>query len=180
MVKIYTKTGDAGTTSLYSGERVSKADPLVDTYGTVDELNSVLGVAASLHEGQDRLAELLAALQRELYALAADLAKGTPGTERISDDSITNLEGIIDELESQLAPLTEFIMPGGHPVAAHLHQARTVCRRAERLGIAARDAKGIEPVLLKYMNRLADLLFVMARYANHVHGVEDVPMKSRR
>lgn len=174
MVKIYTKTGDAGTTALFSGERVSKADALVDTYGTVDELNTVIGVARSIHSAQDRLDEILAMLQHELFDLGADFASGKPEAARISSTNVVRQEEIIDELEAQLPGLTGFILPGGHPVAAQLHVARTICRRAERLGVAARDEKSIAPVLLKYLNRLADLLFVLARYANLVHGRNDV------
>jgi len=174
MVKIYTKTGDKGGTSLFSGERVSKADPLVDTYGTVDELNSVLGVVRSLHVWKDRLDEILSLLQHELLNLGADFASGKPQAERIKAENIERLESIIDELQNQLPELTGFILPGGHPVAAHLHVARTTCRRAERLGVFAKDEKEIDPVLLQYLNRLADLLFVLARYANQVYEYEDV------
>jgi cob(I)alamin adenosyltransferase len=178
MTKIYTKTGDKGETGLFSGERVSKADPLVNAYGTVDELNSVLGVALSLHPNQDRLAELITALQRQLLDLGADMGSGEMKAQRTSDARVSELEGIIDELTAQLTPLTQFILPGGHPVAAQLHHARTVCRRAERAAIAATDQRPLDQVLVRYLNRLADLLFTLARYANHIYDQPDVPWKT--
>ena len=175
MMKIYTKTGDKGSTSLASGERVSKADALVNTYGTVDELNTVIGVARSHHERTDRLNEVLDLLQHELFNLGADFAAAEIVPQRIGDENIKRLESIIDELEEQLPPLKNFILPGGHPVAAYLHIARATCRRAERLGVAAKDERPVSPVLLMYLNRLADLLFVLARYANLIYGHGDVP-----
>ena len=178
MTRIYTKTGDKGQTGLFSGERVSKADPLVHAYGTVDELNSVLGVALSLHPNQDRLAEIITALQRQLLDLGADMGSGAIQAKRTSDARVSELEGIIDELTAQLEPLTQFILPGGHPVAAQLHHARTVCRRAERATIAATAQRPLDPVLVRYLNRLADLLFTLARYANHVYSQPDVLWKT--
>lgn len=178
MTKIYTKTGDKGETGLFSGERVSKADPLVNAYGTVDELNSVLGVALSLHPNQDRLAEIITTLQRQLLDLGADMGSGKMQAQRTSDARVTELEGIIDELTAELAPLTQFILPGGHPVAAQLHQARTVCRRAERAAITATAHRPLDQVVLRYLNRLADLLFTMARFANHIYSQPDVPWKT--
>jgi cob(I)alamin adenosyltransferase len=173
MTKIYTKGGDKGQTGLFSGERVSKSHPLVNTYGTVDELNAVLGVARSLHQHSDRLSEILAILQRELFDLGADLASGKPQPERISEVRVERLESYIDELTAGLPELRNFILPTGHPVAAHLHQARTVCRRAERLAVAAQPEASFDLVLIRYLNRLADLLFVLAREANRVYGVEE-------
>lgn len=174
MVKIYTKTGDRGQTSLFSGERVSKHSNLVNAYGTVDELNSILGVVRSLHKRPDRLAEILYDLQNELFDLGADLASGMAIAQRISDDQVRRLEEHIDDLTAGLPELTGFILPGGHPVAAHLHQARTVCRRAERLAVASMGQGKLDYVLIRYINRLADLLFVMAREANRVYnGGED-------
>ena len=178
MTKIYTKTGDKGETGLFSGERVSKADPLVQAYGTVDELNSVLGVALSLHASEDRLAEIITMLQRQLLDLGADMGSGEMQAQRTSDTRVGELEGIIDELTAQLEPLTRFILPGGHPVAAQLHQARTVCRRAERTAITALTERPLDQVVVRYLNRLADLLFTMARYANHVYDQPDVPWKT--
>jgi len=179
MTKIYTKTGDRGETGLFSGERVSKADPLVDAYGTVDELNSVVGVARSLHQDSDRLGQLLTALQSELLNLGADLGSGHMTAQRIGEAQIDNQEHVIDELTAQLPSLTGFILPGGHPVAAQLHHARTICRRAERLLVNALRQRPIDPLLMRYLNRLSDLLFTMARFANHVHGTAEEPWQSK-
>jgi cob(I)alamin adenosyltransferase len=173
MTKIYTKTGDRGETGLFSGERVSKADPLVDAYGTVDELNSVLGVARSLHQPDDQLSQVLTVLQSELLSLGADLGSGHMTAQRISEAQINHQESLIDELTNQLPPLAGFILPGGHPVAAQLHHARTICRRAERLLVNALRQRPIDPLLMRYLNRLSDLLFTLARFANHVHGTAE-------
>lgn len=173
MVKIYTKGGDKGETSLFSGKRVKKCDPLVEAYGTVDELNSVLGVARSLHTEPGRLAEILQGIQHELFDCGADFASGEPRAARISDENVERFERIIDELEAGLSPLSHFILPAGHPVAAQLHHARTVCRRAERMAVAAAEHVEFDPVLIRYLNRLADLFFVLAREANRVYGVLD-------
>jgi cob(I)alamin adenosyltransferase len=173
MVKIYTKTGDQGETGLFSGERVSKADPLVEAYGTVDEMNSVLGVARSLHDLDDKLAEILKDLQAELLDIGADLGSGQIAAQRTNEQRIKRQEELIDELTSEMAPLTGFILPAGHPAAAQLHHTRTICRRAERLVVRARESRPIDSLILRYLNRLSDLLFTLARYANHVHGVSD-------
>jgi cob(I)alamin adenosyltransferase len=173
MTKIYTKTGDRGETGLFSGERVSKADPLVEAYGTVDELNSVLGIARGLQQPDDRLAQVLRELQTELLHLGADLGSGHMTAQRISEEQIRHQENLIDELTAQLPALKGFILPGGHPVAGHLHHARTVCRRAERLLVRAQKQRPIDPLLTRYLNRLSDLLFTLARYANQVHHVDE-------
>lgn len=173
MAKIYTKGGDKGETSLFDGKRVGKDDPLVETYGTVDVLNSTIGVVRSVHGGDGKLGALLHQLQNELMLLGADLGSGKPVAERITEGHVTAWEQIIDELTAEMPPLVSFILPGGHIVAAHLHQARTFCRRAERLAVYASREREIDPVILKYLNRLADALFVLARYANYVAGVED-------
>jgi len=170
MTKIYTKTGDRGETGLFSGERVSKADPLVEAYGTVDELNSVLGIARGLHEPDDRLAQVLRELQAELLHLGADLGSGHMKAQRINERQIQHQEALIDELTAELPALKGFILPSGHPVAAHLHHSRTVCRRAERLLVRAQKERPIDPLLMRYLNRLSDLLFTLARYANQVHN----------
>lgn len=175
MVKIYTKTGDRGQTSLFSGERVSKNSNLVNAYGTVDELNSIIGVVRALHKKPDRLAEILYQLQNELFELGADLASGLAIPQRITEAQVHQLEEFIDELETNLPELKGFILPSGHVVAAHLHQARTVCRRAERLAVGAMANHKLDYVLIRYLNRLADLLFVMAREANRLNnGGEDL------
>jgi cob(I)alamin adenosyltransferase len=176
-VKIYTKTGDRGETSLFDGTRVAKTDPRVVAYGDVDELQAVLGVTAAA--GLDaELAELVRSLQRDLFALGARLADPSrriaPRVAKIviSNDSVTRLEERIDRLESELPPLRHFILSGGSPAGASLHLARTVCRRAER-AVLALGADAVESIVLVYLNRLSDLLFVMARAANHRAGVSE-------
>ncbi len=169
-MKIYTRGGDKGQTSLFSGERVSKASPLVNAYGTVDELNSVIGIVRSLHNKPDHLAEILYQIQNDLFGACADLASGQPDAKHITEDHILSYEDRIDDLNTRLPELTNFIMPTGHPVAAQLHHARTVCRRAERLTVAAAKEVLLDRILIRYLNRLADLLFVMAREGNRVHG----------
>lgn len=179
MTKIYTKTGDRGETGLFSGERVSKADPLVEAYGTVDELNCVLGIARSLHQPDDGLAKLLRELQAELLNLGADLGSGHMTAQRIGERQVQHQETMIDELTAELPALKGFILPGGHPVAAQLHHARTICRRAERLLVRAQKQRPIDPLLMRYLNRLSDLLFTMARYANQVHQVPEELWQSK-
>jgi cob(I)alamin adenosyltransferase len=177
--RIYTRTGDAGDTGLASGQRVSKSDPRVAAYGAVDELNAVIGLAR-LHAGQnDRIDAMLARIQNELFDLGADLA--TPNDPppkwealRIVQSQVVRLEAEIDAMNESLKPLDSFILPGGSPLAAHLHLARTVCRRAEREAIRAIEAgKDVSPVALRYLNRLSDHLFVASRRAN-ANGADDV------
>lgn len=179
-MKVYTRTGDDGTTGLFAGGRVSKAHPRVEAYGTVDELNSVLGLARAATEDDD-LDTILATLQDELFRLGADLA--TPMTDkpdkphvlRMPEGSATRLEGVIDACEEDLAPLTNFILPGGCPAAAHLHHARCVARRAERLTVAfAQTDVRLNAEIVVYLNRLSDLLFVLGRWANHRAGAPEV------
>lgn len=180
--RIYTKTGDGGETRLASGATVSKSDARVEAYGTVDELNAVIGVAR-LHSGQnDRIDAMLGRIQNELFDLGADLATPLdppPKWEalRILDSQVERLEAEIDWMNESLKPLDSFILPGGSPLAAHLHLARTVCRRAERDAIRAVEAdKGLSAVALRYLNRLSDHLFVAARRAN-ANGADDVKWK---
>lgn len=171
-MKIYTKTGDSGTTSLFGGQRVLKYHPRVATYGAVDELNAALGMARA-EPLSPELDQVLEALQGELFTVGADLAT-PPETEercrRISTQDVTRLEGWIDQFDAQLPGLTRFILPGGNRAGAALHLARTTCRRAERLAteLAQDPAEGssFETVLI-YLNRLSDLLFVLARTACH-------------
>lgn len=177
--RIYTKTGDGGETRLASGAPVSKTDPRVEAYGAVDELNAVIGVAR-LHSGQnDRIDAMLGRIQNELFDLGADLATPTepaPKWEalRILDSQVERLETEIDWMNESLRPLDSFILPGGSPLSAHLHVARTVCRRAERETIRAIEAGcGVSLVALRYLNRLSDHLFVAARRAN-ANGADDV------
>jgi len=174
-MKIYTRTGDTGETSLFGGARVRKDDARIEAYGTIDELNSFLGVARASWPSSSLDGELHL-IQSDLFDIGAHLA--SPGTSRFDGPDparVAALEQAIDAMESELAPLKSFILPGGSLAAAHLHVARTVCRRAERLVVALRDADEATKASLTYLNRLSDFLFVAARFANHKHGVSDVP-----
>jgi cob(I)alamin adenosyltransferase len=176
-VKIYTRTGDAGDTSLFDGSRVSKADSRVDAYGDVDELNAWLGLARAARLDAD-LDQPLVRIQQDLFALGAQLADpGERLAERVlkaslADADVERLEGLIDRLESELPPLRRFILAGGSPAGAALHVARTVCRRAERKIVSL--APKPDAVLIKYVNRLSDLLFVLARVVNHRAAVPEI------
>lgn len=175
--RIYTRTGDDGTTSLGSGARRKKYDLRVAAYGTLDEVNAVLGIVRLHTSGEFDAA--LGRIQNDLFDVEADLClseKG-PGGARltVTDAQVTWLEGEIDKLNAGLAPLKSFILPGGSAASAYLHLARTVCRRAERIMVELRDQKGeeVSPASLKYVNRLSDYLFVAGRYAND-KGAGDV------
>ena len=174
-MKIYTKTGDAGETGLFGGARVSKADPRVDAYGEVDETNACLGAVRAAGVSPD-IDSMLDRIQRDLFALGAQLADGRPdphahdGKTRLADDDIVRLEQWIDQLESELPPLRKFILAGGSPAGAALHLARTVCRRAERRMVTV---PGVHATQLVYVNRLSDLLFVIARAVNHRVGAPE-------
>ena len=178
VVKIYTKTGDEGETGLFDGTRVSKIHPRVAAYGDVDELQASLGVVRATIVDDD-LATWLTTLQRDLFALGARLAdparRIAPRVSKvaITDESIVRLESWIDELEAELPPLKHFILSGGVPAGAGLHLARTVCRRAERAVIAL-GADAVDSLVRVYLNRLSDLLFVMARAANQRAGVTEI------
>jgi cob(I)alamin adenosyltransferase len=176
-LKIYTKTGDRGETSLFDGTRVPKTDPRVAAYGDVDELQAVLGVCASQSVGTEIL-DMIVAIQRDLFALGARLADPSHRiAARVSkvivdDASVARLEAWIDRLDAALPPLRHFILSGGAPAGAALHLARTVCRRAER-SVLMLGAGDVEPAVLTYLNRLSDLLFMMARAVNHRAGVSE-------
>jgi cob(I)alamin adenosyltransferase len=178
-VKIYTKTGDAGDTSLFDGTRVSKTDPRVVAYGDVDELQACLGVARAAALPAD-LDEMCVTVQRDLFALGARLAdpshKIAKRVEKIviNDDSVARLERWIDALDTEIPQLRHFILSDGSAAGAALHLARTVCRRAER-SILALGQDAVEPVVIVYVNRLSDLLFTMARAANHRAGSPETP-----
>jgi cob(I)alamin adenosyltransferase len=178
VAKIYTKTGDGGETSLFDNTRVSKADPRVDAYGEVDELNACLGAARAASPDPD-LNAALEQIQKELFAVGARLADPSARiTSRVTKAAVTGadverLERVIDALEAELPPLRRFILPGGAGHGAWLHLARTVCRRAERRVIAL-GPDAVEPAVVTYLNRLSDLLFVMARAANHRARVPEV------
>lgn len=178
-MKIYTKTGDAGETSLLGGHRVAKDAPRIAAYGEVDELGAVLGVARTLG---GPLSDLLRDVQTDLFALGAQLADpdGSVATRspktRLAGAQVELLERAIDAHEADLPPLRTFILPGGSPLGAQLHLARTVCRRAERAVVAlGRAGEAVPPVALTYLNRLSDLLFVLARHANHAAGTPEEP-----
>lgn len=179
--KIYTRTGDDGTTGLVSGERRSKADLRVEAYGAVDETNAAVGVArAALAESEPALVAMLARIQNDLFDLGADLA--TPadapraeGALRIVDSQVERLEQEIDQLNAELQPLKSFILPGGSNAAAALHMARTIARRAERtmVALSASPGESVDAPAMQYVNRLSDLLFVASRIANQ-RGAADI------
>ena len=174
-VRIYTKTGDTGETGLFGGGRVPKSDARVAAYGEVDELNALIGVALTSIRDAD-IREALGAIQPDLFVVGAHLA--TPATTRgrrpalpsLPDDRVANFERRIDAAEAELPPLDAFVLPGGSPGGAALHHARTVCRRAERAIVALAAGQPVEPGVIVYMNRLSDLLFVLARLENHRAG----------
>lgn len=186
-LRIYTRTGDKGDTGLFGGERVRKDDARVEAYGTVDELNAVLGVACAQAEDPE-LRETIAAFQDSLFTVGADIAtpmeaatqRGRVSIERTGPERAEALEQLIDRFEAELPPLTRFILPGGGALAAALHLARVVCRRAERRCVTLAHLEeeegriSLNPEVVRYLNRLSDLLFVLARVANRRQGVEDV------
>jgi len=183
-MKIYTRTGDDGTTGLFGGSRVSKADPRIDCYGTIDELNAGIGLAAVVANGSAaKLGSMLADVQNELFVIGSHLA--TPSSANASallpveEIAIARLEQQIDEAEADLPTLRNFILPGGSELSGRLHLARTICRRAERLLVAFASSTAIDGIEIRYLNRLSDWLFVQARWANHVQGVTDVPWVGR-
>ena len=180
--RIYTRTGDDGTTALGTGERRKKYDLRISAYGTVDELNSVIGIARLHSASHPELDSVLGRIQNDLFDVGADLCmpgtrgKGPAGARlTVSDAQVDWLEGEIDKLNAMLAPLRSFILPGGSPSSAYLHLARTVCRRAERLIVELRDEPGedVSAAALKYVNRLSDFLFVAGRAMND-NGAADV------
>jgi cob(I)alamin adenosyltransferase len=178
-VKIYTRTGDEGETSLFGGGRVSKGEIRVSAYGDIDELNSAIGAATACGPS-DLEHDLLESIQRDLFAIGGKLAtprpeKVRPALEKaqLGNDHISTLEEAIDRIEEELPKLTAFVLPGGSPKAAALHVARTVCRRAERQVVELQRAEDVDPVILVYLNRLSDLLFVLARLANKRADITD-------
>ena len=175
-MKLYTRTGDSGETSLFDGTRVKKHDPRVDAYGEVDELNAWLGFVRSSEIDDDLDAELVQ-IQRDLFALGAQLADPADKIANrvtkaaLDDDDVMRLEQLIDRLEAEVPPLRRFILAGGIPAGAALHVARTVCRRAERRIVSLTPA--VDAVLVRYVNRLSDLLFVLARAVNYRAGAAE-------
>jgi cob(I)alamin adenosyltransferase len=178
-MKIYTRTGDKGQTGLLGGTRVPKDDARIEAYGTVDELNSHVGllrdVAAPHHSAR------LISIQETLFTIGSHLASSS-AEERarfkvpsITDDSITALEHAMDAMENDLAPMRSFILPGGHAASSQAHICRTVCRRAERRLVQLSGLADVEPILVRYLNRLSDYFFMLARHLAHLHGVPDTP-----
>jgi len=170
LTRIYTKLGDGGETHLGDMSRVSKLHPRVEAYGTVDELNATIGLALLAPQLPERFAQWLARVQNDLLDVGADLSVPPPADEsaarprlRVDEEYVSWLEHALDEVNATLPPLRSFVIPGGTPAAAHLHMCRTVCRRAERRAIAVQDGN---PAVVRYLNRLSDLLFVLSRAAN--------------
>ncbi len=175
LTRIYTRSGDAGETSLGDGSRVSKLDPRIGAYGTVDELNSLLGVVLAA-PCPDGISQVLARVQNELFDLGADLSLPWAGTDdrlRIAQSSIDALEADCDRFNESLPELRSFVLPGGTAAAAALHVARTACRRAEREVLAAGRDSPLNPLVAVYLNRLSDLLFILSRVANAAAGVAE-------
>ena len=182
-MKIYTRAGDDGNTGLLGPGRVPKSSPRVEAYGTVDELNAALGAVDAL-DRERWLAAELAEIQARLFTLGAELAttseQALAALERIGDADVLRLESWIDRLEADLAPLQSFILPGGTALGAQLHLARTVCRRAERRVVTLLEHEAVEGRLVRYLNRLSDLLFVMARWCNARAGAPETAWKPAR
>lgn len=181
-MKIYTKTGDEGSTALFGGKRVSKADPRIDSYGTVDELNSWIGLVRDQEINSNRKTILLE-IQDRLFTIGSTLATD-PSNKKVkipelADEDVVLLEKEIDSMEAELEPMRSFVLPGGHPSISFVHIARTVCRRAERLVIALHKNEPVDPIALKYLNRLSDYLFVLSRKMALEMGAEESPWKPR-
>ncbi len=176
-MKLYTKTGDDGTTGLLGGRRVSKADARVDAYGEVDEANAAIGLAAVV--AGPRTQEMLRCVQDLLFVIGADLASPGGGTSipRVAESDLTRLESWIDEAAAPVEPMRTFILPGGSETASRLHVARCVVRRAERAVVGLAAGETVDPRVIIALNRVSDLLFALARLANHHAGVADVPWK---
>jgi cob(I)alamin adenosyltransferase len=184
ITKVYTRTGDHGETGLVGGKRVAKDSPRVEAYGAVDELNSIVGLARAFNEenldGREShqfLDGVLCQIQDELFDLGSELA--TPpeffktGMYRVSDEEVKRLEKLMDRCQKDLAPLKSFVLPGGGRIGAYLHQCRTVCRRAERDILRLSRSEDVNPILIKYMNRLSDLFFVLARWISKQMGEQE-------
>ncbi len=181
-MKIYTKTGDSGTTALFGGKRVSKADLRIDTYGTVDELNSYVGLVRD-QEINTKRKDILVEIQDRLFTIGSILAT-EPGNTKVKipsliEDDILLLEKEMDLMESELPPMKFFVLPGGHQSISFCHVARTVCRRAERLTITLHTQEAIDPLVIKYLNRLSDYLFMLSRKMTQELGAEETPWKPR-
>jgi cob(I)alamin adenosyltransferase len=190
-VKIYTKTGDKGETGLISGKRISKSEPRIIAYGSIDELNSNIGLIVSVLNKKNRdmfldLIDLLVKVQNDLFIIGSDLADPTPflenkyHTPRAMENMASYLECIIDKFESELSPISFFILPGGSVESSLIHISRSITRRAETTVTALSKSQTINPAILIYLNRLSDALFVAARLVNKREGMEDVPWRSNK
>ena len=182
-MKIYTKTGDVGETSLFGGRRVSKADLRIETYGTTDELNSWVGLVRDVNTN-DSERELLKEIQDRIFTIGASLAADPDNhklkTPDLNEDDVVKLENAIDEMDKVLEPLRNFILPGGHAHVSYCHVARTVCRRAERLTVALHKENEVHPLVIKYLNRLSDYLFALSRKMAKDLGAEEVTWVPRK
>ncbi|MEO7990231.1 MAG: cob(I)yrinic acid a,c-diamide adenosyltransferase [Chryseolinea sp.] len=181
-MKIYTKTGDSGTTSLFGGKRISKADLRIDTYGTVDELNSYIGLVRD-QEVNAKRKNILVEIQDRLFTIGSILAT-EPGNTKVKipsllEDDVLLLEKEMDLMEAELSPMKFFVLPGGHQSISFCHVARTVCRRAERLTISLNTQETIDAIVIKYLNRLSDYLFMLSRKMTQELGAEETPWKPR-
>ncbi len=185
-MKLYTRTGDDGTTGLFGGERVDKDHPRVEAYGTVDEINACIGFAAAAcaegEPGHPQMMDIFRQLQSRLFEIGADLATPAGSAKestigRIAESHVVEAEAWIDQIEAGNDPMSHFVLPGGTELAGRLHLARTVCRRAERRLVNLSRSATINPSVVKYLNRIGDLLFAMARRANKDGGVADIPWK---
>lgn len=179
-MRIYTRTGDSGQTGLIGGKRVQKDHLRVEAYGSVDELNAHLGIIQALLQPSknfSNIQEIVVTIQKDLFDMGAELANPKPKTQRIEANHIANLEKLIDTHESKLSSLKHFILPGGSYLGASLHAARTVCRRAERRTMTLSRKGKVNPEIIRYLNRLSDLLFVLARYVNQQSRQPEIEWK---
>jgi cob(I)alamin adenosyltransferase len=181
ITKVYTRTGDRGETALVGGKRVAKDSPRIDAYGTIDELNSIVGLARVFNEesrdageAHQFLDEALCRIQDELFDIGSELATPPeffkPGMYRVGDEEVKRLEKLMDKCQQDLTPLNSFVLPGGGRIGAYLHQCRTVCRRAEREILKLSRTEEVNPTLIKYVNRLSDLFFVLSRWISKQTG----------
>ncbi len=182
-MKIYTRTGDKGQTGLLGGTRVPKNDPRIEAYGTVDELNSHIGMLRDLAQGHH--GEMLLEIQNTLFAIGSRLASGSEEeaekfkVPQVTDDDIAKMEKAMDAMDAELEPMRNFILPGGHTAVSQAHICRTVCRRAERRVIELSTGSDVPEVIVRYLNRLSDLLFMLSRHLGKLMGVPEIPWKPR-
>ena len=181
-MKIYTKKGDGGETSLFGGTRVTKDHPRIEAYGTVDELNSFLGLLRD-EIGDSKWKENLIDIQRQLFSVGASLAAEKETQQykipSVSEDDVLRMEDWIDEITEKLEPMKFFILPGGHKLVSYCHIARTVCRRAERMVIRLSEKVKVDPMIVKYLNRLSDFLFIFSRKLSHDLKIKELPWNAK-